>query len=169
MRGTLKPHTSASSTPTLWPSAASATARFTVTLDFPTPPLPEATAMMAVCGGNAILGFAGAPGAEGAPRSWLTSVSRCSCDMGVSSTSTRETPSSGFTAAVTSCVMRSFSGQPSMVIRTCTRTTSPSTWMSFSMPMSSIGRPISGSMTLRSASRTCSCVTTWLPPGIHLR
>ncbi|SKT62298.1 Uncharacterised protein [Mycobacteroides abscessus subsp. abscessus] len=35
---------SASSSPTDKPLAAMAAARFTVTLDFPTPPLPEATA-----------------------------------------------------------------------------------------------------------------------------
>ena len=35
---------SASTTPTDRPSAAIAAARFTVTLDLPTPPLPEATA-----------------------------------------------------------------------------------------------------------------------------
>ena len=37
---------SASSTPTDAPSAASASARFTAVVDLPTPPLPEATAMM---------------------------------------------------------------------------------------------------------------------------
>ena len=35
---------SASTTPTFWPEAASAAARFTVTDDLPTPPLPLATA-----------------------------------------------------------------------------------------------------------------------------
>src|SRR3989337_3040306 len=37
---------SASRIPTLAPSADSASARFTATVDLPTPPLPEATAMM---------------------------------------------------------------------------------------------------------------------------
>jgi hypothetical protein len=37
---------SASSTPTLAPSAARASARLTAVVDLPTPPLPEATAMM---------------------------------------------------------------------------------------------------------------------------
>ncbi len=55
--------------------------------------------------------------------------------------------------------MRSFSGQPSIVIRTSTRTVSPSIAMPRSMPMSSIGLPISGSSTLRSASRTWASVT----------
>src|SRR5690606_11522802 len=46
MFGMLGPYTSASSTPTRAPSAASAKARFTEVVDFPTPPLPEPTAMM---------------------------------------------------------------------------------------------------------------------------
>ena len=37
---------SASSKPVLQPSAASAAARFTATVDLPTPPLPEATAIL---------------------------------------------------------------------------------------------------------------------------
>ena len=37
---------SASSMPTVAPSAASASARLTAVVDLPTPPLPEATAMM---------------------------------------------------------------------------------------------------------------------------
>ena len=44
MRGIEKPHTSASTAATLWPRCASATARFVVTDDLPTPPLPEAIA-----------------------------------------------------------------------------------------------------------------------------
>src|SRR5437870_2431673 len=44
IRGTLKPHTSASRIPTFAPSSASTHARFTVTLDFPTPPFPDAIA-----------------------------------------------------------------------------------------------------------------------------
>src|SRR5690606_520921 len=46
MVGMLGPYTSASSTPTRAPSAASARARFTAVVDLPTPPLPEPTAMM---------------------------------------------------------------------------------------------------------------------------
>src|SRR5215469_8360297 len=44
MMGTFGPYTSASSKPTLWPSFASARARFTATVVFPTPPFPLATA-----------------------------------------------------------------------------------------------------------------------------
>src|SRR6266404_1299456 len=44
MIGTLGPYTSASSKPTLWPSFTNASARFTATVVFPTPPFPLATA-----------------------------------------------------------------------------------------------------------------------------
>ena len=43
---------SASSMPTVAPSAASASARLTAVVDLPTPPLPEATAMMFLMPGN---------------------------------------------------------------------------------------------------------------------
>src|SRR5580704_12540316 len=45
-RGTDGPYISASRTPTRQPSAASPSARLTHVVDLPTPPLPEATAMM---------------------------------------------------------------------------------------------------------------------------
>src|SRR5271170_5003086 len=45
MRGTLGPYTSASSKPTLWPRRDRATAIFTETVVFPTPPLPDPTAI----------------------------------------------------------------------------------------------------------------------------
>ena len=162
IRGTLNPQTSASRTPTERPAFASAAAMFTVTLDLPTPPLPDAIATIDVCGGNAIV-VAGAAGWP--PRSWETSFSRSSALIGVSSTSTRSTPSRGATAAVTSLVIRSFSGQPSIVRSTCTRTTPPSTSTDFSIPISSIGRPISGSRTPLRASRTCASVATDVLPG----
>src|SRR3954471_15224501 len=52
MRGTLGPYTSASSSPTVWPSLASARARLTASVVLPTPPLPEPTAMMASTPGS---------------------------------------------------------------------------------------------------------------------
>ena len=51
MRGTEKPQMSASRTPTVWPRAASAAARLTVTDDLPTPPFPLATARIRVVSG----------------------------------------------------------------------------------------------------------------------
>src|SRR5438132_12147820 len=158
IRGTLKPHTSASRIPTFAPSAAKTHARFTATLDFPTPPLPEAIAINAVSGGNEIFDGGGACPA-GAPRSCPTSAWRCSSLIGVSETSTLSTPATGWTAAVTSVVMRSRNWQPSMVSRTWTRTRPSLISIRCSIPMASIGLPISGSRTPRSASRICSSVT----------
>src|ERR1700744_2630338 len=55
MRGTLGPWISAAMRPPGWPSLASAVARLTASVVFPTPPLPEPTAMIfdtpgSVCG-----------------------------------------------------------------------------------------------------------------------
>ena len=49
------PNRSASSTPTLSPSFAKPTARLQATVDLPTPPLPEATAMMCLTPGSGSL------------------------------------------------------------------------------------------------------------------
>ena len=48
---------SASSTPTLAPSAAKAKAKFTVVVDLPTPPFPDATAIIFTVGTIAAFGF----------------------------------------------------------------------------------------------------------------
>ena len=45
---------SASSSPVLTPLAASPSARFTAVVDLPTPPLPEATAMMCFTPGTSM-------------------------------------------------------------------------------------------------------------------
>ena len=137
---------------------------FTVTDDFPTPPLPEAIAMIEVLGAKEIL----VGPCEFGPRSLPTRASRCSGDIGVRLTSTRSTPMSGCTAAVTSCVIRSRSGHPSIVSRTSTRTLPPSTWIPWSIPMSSIGLPISGSSTSRSATRTSASLAMTPVYGRHL-
>ncbi len=55
-RGTENPQMSASSTPTVSPRRAMATARLTVTELFPTPPLPEATAMTRAVSGMSVAG-----------------------------------------------------------------------------------------------------------------
>ena len=56
MSGTLGPYTSASSSPVLWPSAASEIARFTETVVLPTPPFPEPTAIRFFTPGIGTLG-----------------------------------------------------------------------------------------------------------------
>ena len=55
-RGTEKPQMSASSTPTVRPRRARATARLTVTELLPTPPLPEAMAMTRAVSGMSVTG-----------------------------------------------------------------------------------------------------------------
>src|ERR1700692_3464896 len=55
---------SASSTPTRWPMACRPSARLTAVVDLPTPPLPEATAIMCLMPATWIT-FRPAPGAGG--------------------------------------------------------------------------------------------------------
>ncbi len=59
MRGIEKPQMSASSTPTRYLRAASVAARFAVSDDSPTPPLPLPTAMTRVVGGTSVGGAGG--------------------------------------------------------------------------------------------------------------
>jgi hypothetical protein len=56
--------------PTVAPVARSASARFTATVDLPTPPLPEDTAMVWRTSGMKSAPFAGAGGACGAACAW---------------------------------------------------------------------------------------------------
>src|SRR5256885_2537912 len=145
---------SASSTPTFWPEAASAAARLTVTDDLPTPPLPLATANTRVSDDGWANGISRS---WRPPRSWVCSSRRCSSLITSSCTATADTPGTADTAAVTSRVMVSRSGQPATVRYTSTLTL-PSGAMStlLTMPRSVIGRRISGSLTRASAAVTCS-------------
>ena len=63
MRGMFGPYMSASTSPTLAPVSRSARARLTATVDFPTPPFPEDTAM--VCFTSGMRGSAGGLGGPG--------------------------------------------------------------------------------------------------------
>ena len=116
---------------------------FTVTEDLPTPPFPLATAYTRVSEPGLANGISGS-GLP--PLSLPCRVLRCSSLITSSSTCTRVTPSSLPTAAVTSRVMVSRSGQPATVSQTSTRTV-PSGRISvfLTMPRSVIGRWISGS------------------------
>ena len=80
---------SASTTPTFWPEAASAAARFTVTDDLPTPPLPLATAYTRVSEDGWANGISGS---GRPPRSCVCSARRCSSLITSSSTRTADTP-----------------------------------------------------------------------------
>ena len=69
MRGIEKPQTSASTAATFFPRCASATARFVVTDDLPTPPLPDAMAITRVAesvNGFTRTGWPSPPGCSGA-------------------------------------------------------------------------------------------------------
>ena len=103
---------SASTTPTLCPAAASAAARFTVTDDLPTPPLPLTIAYTRV----SEAGWAnGITGSALPPRSLVCIALRCSSLITSRSTRTPVTPGSAATAAVTREVMVSRIGQPATV------------------------------------------------------
>ena len=111
---------SASTMPTLSPCAAIASARLTVTDDLPTPPLPEAIAKTLV----SEPGWAnGISRCALPPLSSSLSPARCSAVITPSVRSTSVTPATARTAALTSRVMVSFSGQPATVSSTVTRTT----------------------------------------------
>ena len=103
---------SASISATLCPAAASAAARFTVTDDLPTPPLPLTIAYTLVSEDGWANGItrSGAP-----PRSVTCRSLRCSSLITSSSTRTPVTPASGVTAPVTREVIVSRIGQPATV------------------------------------------------------
>src|SRR6478735_4849246 len=146
---------SASTTPTLRPCLAIASARLTVTEDLPTPPLPLAIA-------NTFVRLPGWP-------------ERCSEVITPSWRSTPVTPGTRVTAAVTSRLIVSLRGQPATVSSTV-RWTTPSASISTesTMPSSVIGRLISGSLTVASAALTCSREAVLMIPhrrrwGVGLR
>src|ERR1700722_9853453 len=153
---------SASSRPTRSPVAASTTARLTVAEGLPPPPLPLAIANTLVSEPGLANGisFSAVP-----PRSRPCSSRRCSSLITSSSPRTPVTPPSLLTAAVTSLVIVSRSGQPATVSQTCTNTVpSEDTSTCLTMPSSVIGRWISGSLTPARAWVTCSMVGAPLPP-----
>src|SRR5262249_43235812 len=140
----------------LWPEAASAAAGLTVTDDLPTPPLPLAIAYTWVSDDGWANGISRS---TRPPRSWVCSSRRCSSLITSRSTATPVTPGTAATAAVTSRVMVSRSGQPATVRYTSTLTLPSGAISTFlTMPRSVIGRRISGSLTRASASLTCSVV-----------
>ena len=144
MRGTEKPQMSASMTPTAKPSVASAAARFTVTDDLPTPPLPEAIMITLVVGGMAVV--SGRSAMLRRARSIATAFS--AWVSSVQSIFTRVTPGSEATRALTSFCIWALSGHPAVVraMPTCT-VPSGSTCTCFAIPSSTMSEPSSGSMT----------------------
>src|ERR1700736_1554641 len=143
---------SASSTPTVSPRQAIAAARLTVTLDLPTPPLPDATAYTRVSDP----GWAnGMTGSRASPRSILRSSVRCSSFITSRLTLTAPVPGTSATVWVTRSEISVFFGHAEVVryTSTCTPALS-STATLLTMPSSVIGLRSSGSITLVSAART---------------
>ncbi|CNU89097.1 Uncharacterised protein [Mycobacterium tuberculosis] len=112
IRGIEWPWISASSTPIDRPRTAIAAARLTVTVDFPTPPLPEATAYTRVKESGCANGMTGS---RVSPRNCLRSSVRCSSLITSKLTRTAEVPGTSATARVTRSVISDFFGQPAMV------------------------------------------------------
>ncbi len=149
-RGTEKPQMSASRIPTTSPRAASATARFTVTDDLPTPPFPEAMASTRVDAATAVSGAS----SRAFQRARAMTVARSSASMAATSTSTERTHSSDCACPMTSRSIWFRRGQAAIVRATSTVTCPSSTRMPRTIPRSTIVSPSSGSTTARRRSRT---------------
>src|SRR5262245_22110139 len=143
---------SPSSTPTRSPSSDNAYARFAVSVDFPTPPLPDATATTRVPGDSEIVRSAECP-----PRRRDTSAAFSSGLMTSNPSRTRVTPGTSPTNRLTCSWNESRNGQPATVSAIVTETEpSSSTRTSRTMSSSVTGRRNSGSMTFSSAFRMAS-------------
>ena len=153
MRGTEKPQMSASSTPTVWPRAAMAAARFTVTELLPTPPLPEAMASTRVVAGMRVSGAS----SRAAHRAFTMTPLRSSLVISPHVMSTVRTPGWVPMRVSTSLLIWPRSGQPAIVSFTV-RVTVPSavTATSGTMPRVTMSLPSSGSITPRSSPVTSS-------------
>lgn len=152
---------SASTTPTVSPCSVSATARFEVTDDLPTPPLPEAIAYTRVSESGLANGISRS---ACPPRSCWRRAARCSSLITPRRTSTLVTPSTDAHAWRVSRSRVDFNGHPETVSRIVTATApASSTDRSPTMPSSVIGLWISGSSTPESASSSASRVGAAMP------
>ena len=132
---------SASSNPTDAPLLRRAAARFTATVDLPTPPLPDATAIVCLTPGRISDGF----GRMNAGRTFA-----------VMRTSTDVTPASSRTASSAWDLKRSRTGHAG-VVSSNVKLTLPCglTCSSLIIPRLTTSRPRSGSLIVASASNTC--------------
>jgi hypothetical protein len=146
---------SASSTPTVRPRAARAAARFTVTDDLPTPPLPEAMRITLAPSGTEV--------SSGRcvmfQRALAMAEVRWSGVISVQRSRTPRTPGRDSTRATMSCWSWARSGHPAVVRATVT-STEPlgATSAPRAMPRSTMSLPSSGSITPRSTDSTSSGV-----------
>src|SRR3989441_482392 len=144
---------SASSRPTSAPALRSAAAMLTATVDLPTPPLPDAIAIVCLTPGRISDGF-------GRMNAGLT--------LAVMRTSTPETPGMSPTRSWAWVLKRSRTGHAGVVSSNvkltlpCGRTSS-----SLIMPRLTTSRPRSGSWMWARTSSTCWVVglTAWMLPG----
>src|SRR6267143_6894025 len=132
---------SASRRPTVAPLLRSAAARLTATVDLPTPPLPDATAIVCFTPGRI---------SEGLGRM------KAGRTLAVIRTSTPVTPGSSLTASSACDLNRSRTGHAG-VVSSKVKLTLPCglTSSSLIMPRLTTSRPRSGSLMCPSASRTC--------------
>ena len=122
----------------------------TVTVDFPTPPLPDATASTRVVAGN------WTPRTSAPPRSCVVSAARSSGDITSNSSDTEPTSGNDATCCCTWSSKLERSGQPATVSAIVTVTALPSIRTSRTMPSSVTGLRSSGSITRPSACRISS-------------
>ena len=141
--GILGPEMSASTRPTFAPLAASATARLAATVLLPTPPLPEATAMIFFTPGRMVLLLRMVVTREVIWITTLASLSTIVC-----------------TARSQASWMSCLSGQAGVVSTTVNDTVRPSTLMSSTMLSVIKSCPKSGSSTKLRAWRTASIVSS---------
>src|SRR5579859_6743185 len=135
---------SASSTPTVAPESRRAAARLTATVDLPTPPLPEATAMVCLTPGMAWAG------------EWPLNAA---LTLAVIFSSTAVTPGIAPTRSRAIAWKRSRTGQAGVVSSNVNRTRpSPLTSRSLIMPRLTTSRWRSGSSIAASAASTCSAL-----------
>src|ERR1700693_1384154 len=127
---------SASRSPTLAPSAARATARWALTVDFPTPPLPLAIAIVFLTPGSR-------PPTGAEERTFEV--------MRISTTST---PARPVTASRAWPSKRSRTGQAGVVSSKVKLTRPPSTFKSLIIPSDTTSRPRSGSLMVARAPIT---------------
>src|SRR3990172_3269408 len=139
--GTFGPVISASSSPTRAPSRARLTARLTATVVLPTPPFPDATAM--------VFRTPGMRSAAGPPKERFTLLAQ--------STRTVVAPSEASPSTMSDSIF-AFSGQAGVVSSTVRSTVLPAISIDLIMPRLTRSRPISGSLTRPRAAMMFSLV-----------
>ena len=138
--------------PTDLPSSVSAAARFAVSVDLPTPPLPDPTH-------RTLRTWASAPAGSELRPSVFCSAAFSPSERTSNATLTVPTPSTVLASRTTASVKWPRIGQPAVVSEIVTAT-SPASEISIerTIPSSTTERRSSGSMTRCSALRISSCV-----------